>query len=56
MANELLSNLSKVTKGKLHTILPDASEEEIDLIKKLLVYNPLKRLTVEDALKHPYLK
>lgn len=56
VANELFANLSKVYKGKLSTILIEASEEEIDLIKKLLVYNPTKRITVENALKHPYLK
>lgn len=30
------------------------SEDAIDLLKKLLAFNPRHRLTVEEALKHPY--
>lgn len=30
------------------------TEDAIDLLKKLLVFNPKNRLTVEEALKHPY--
>ena len=26
------------------------------MIKKFLVYDPIKRLSVEDALKHPYMR
>ena len=31
---------------------PDA----IDLVKKMLTFDPKKRISVEDALKHPYMK
>jgi len=27
----------------------------LDLLKKLMVFDPAKRITVEEALKHPYL-
>ncbi len=34
---------------------PGANPQGIDLLERLLVFNPAKRLTVEQALAHPYL-
>lgn len=31
-----------------------ASEEALDLLKKMLLYNPSKRISCKDALKHPF--
>jgi mitogen-activated protein kinase 15 len=33
-----------------------ASEEALDFLKKLLCFNPKTRLTVEQALQHPYVR
>ena len=38
----------------LSEIFPDASELAIDLLAKLLVFNPAQRLSVADALQHPW--
>ena len=37
-------------------MFPDSNPLAIDLLQKLLVFDPKKRITVEQALKHGYLK
>ncbi|EAN85754.1 putative mitogen activated protein kinase [Trypanosoma cruzi] len=34
---------------------PKASEEALDLLKRMLVFHPDKRITVDEALRHPFL-
>ena len=36
-------------------MFPDASALAIDLMERMLQFNPARRITVEDALAHPYL-
>ena len=36
-------------------LYPDAPEEALDLLEKLLSFNPSKRPTCAEALEHPYL-
>jgi len=38
------------------TLFPDASPNALDLLDKLLTFNPDHRVTVEQALAHPYLE
>lgn len=38
----------------MRSIFPKASRDAADLLKKLLVFDPAKRLTAADALRHPY--
>ncbi|GAB5354192.1 hypothetical protein AAMO2058_000098500 [Amorphochlora amoebiformis] len=35
---------------------PKASRESLDLLDKMLKFNPRKRISVEDALNHPYMR
>ena len=41
-------------KKSLKDLLPDAPDDAIDLMTKLLVFNPEKRLSAEECLSHPY--
>ena len=47
-----LSNPFVSTSSQL---FPNASEQAADLLHKLLEFNPDKRITAEEALRHPYL-
>lgn len=40
----------------LKSIFPDATEEAIDLLTRMLTWDPSKRITVDEALAHPFLK
>ena len=54
LAQTMLESLPPSKNRRLRDVFPTASDDAIDLIKKLLVFNPHKRLTAEQALKHKY--
>ena len=56
-SKKLIGNLPK-NKKRMTETSPNCSHmppEAIDLLKKFLIFDPEKRITVEQALKHPYL-
>ena len=51
---ELLSNFKEIKQKPVGSIFPGGSELAIDLIGKLLVFNPKNRMTLQQALQHKY--
>jgi len=47
---------SNTPKKSLRTLLPHASADAINLLEGMLQFNPHKRISVDEALKHPFLK
>ena len=54
--NEILENVKIGEYDLKNYPFPTLSEECIDLIKKLLTYEPNKRISAAEALKHPWFK
>jgi serine/threonine protein kinase len=52
---EFLSKFAGSTAQDLSELLPKAHPLAIDLLKKMLVFDPRKRITNDQALAHPYL-
>lgn len=52
----MLESLQEPERRNFSDIYPNADEETLDFLDKLLQFNPAKRLTAEEALAHPYLK
>lgn len=55
-SRKLLKNFPKKKGKNLETYFATASPLAIDLLKKLLTFDPSKRISVDQALRHPYLE
>lgn len=55
-AREYIRSLPFKKKIPWKAMFPGKSDLSLDLLDRLLSFNPAKRITVEEALKHPYLE
>ena len=53
-----LKSLSQKKKSKINfkARFPGSSEESLDLLQKMLIFDPNKRITVKECLEHPFFK
>ncbi|CAD8196371.1 unnamed protein product [Paramecium octaurelia] len=56
LAGNILASINASKKKQFNTFFQGASDEALDLIRRLLCYNPNQRLTAEQALKHKYVR
>ncbi|KAK9720815.1 mitogen activated protein kinase [Basidiobolus ranarum] len=55
-ARMYIRSLPKMTRIPFTQLYPNATPMALDLLGKFLEFDPKKRITVEEALAHPYLK
>lgn len=54
-AEQIIESISNVKLMLIENVIPNASADCLDFLKQLLQFNPDKRMTVEQAISHPYL-
>lgn len=53
-ARDFVLSLPKRTKQPFNNLFPKSNPVALDLLSKMLVFNPNKRYTIEQCLEHPY--
>jgi len=54
-AQEYVRNLPHMAKKPFPTLFPNANPDALDLLDRMLAFDPSSRISVEQALEHPYL-
>lgn len=53
-ALQFLSGMPQKPKVPWATLFPEASEKALDILDRMLQFHPSKRISVDDAMAHPY--
>ncbi|KAL6777617.1 MAPK3 [Auxenochlorella protothecoides x Auxenochlorella symbiontica] len=54
-ARTYIRGLAAVQKPDFRASFPDASKQALDLMERMLQFDPRRRISVDDALRHPWL-
>ena len=54
LTQNMLENINNIKQKNLKSLFPKATAIELDLLGRLLQFNPNKRINVLEALEHPY--
>ena len=54
-AQEFVRSMGRIPPADFSRIFPSAGQDALDLLSRLLTYDPEQRITVEAALEHPFL-
>ncbi|XP_071118914.1 extracellular signal-regulated kinase 2-like [Haliotis cracherodii] len=54
--SSVLEKAAMRPKRRLEDMLPESPPEAIDLVRRLLHFNPDKRITADEAVRHPYVE
>ena len=54
-AQEYVRNLPHMAKRPFPTLFPNANPDALNLLDHMLAFDPSSRISVEEALEHPYL-
>ena len=55
-ARNFVLNLQKKKPKPFNVLYPKANPLALDLLSKMLIFNPNKRITIEECIKHEYFK
>ena len=55
-AIEYLQTYSNIPPTDLNEKYPGATENGVDFLKRILTFNPYFRISVDEAIQHPFLK
>eukprot|EP00743_Colponemidia_sp_Colp-15_P001682 GILK01001838.1.p1 GENE.GILK01001838.1~~GILK01001838.1.p1 ORF type:complete len:394 (-),score=37.18 GILK01001838.1:268-1449(-) len=54
-SRQFMLSLGKKSPKTFESLFPDANPTALDLLRKMLTFDPAKRISVTEALQHPYL-